>query len=122
VIAPLRTAATTAALRRTTHLFVFGTGRLSMSGGVPARDSLESVSSRGVGDPDDPTPRDRGPLVTDLVGNIAAYPLVFASTCPIPSRSAIRDHFTKLSRFPTCLSSIFFTPLGSKKGLCHSGH
>jgi hypothetical protein len=31
VISPLRTAATTAALRRITHLLVFGGGRLSIS-------------------------------------------------------------------------------------------
>jgi hypothetical protein len=78
VIPPLRTAATTAALRRTTHLFVFGGGRLAMSG-VPASDSLESVSSRGTWDADDRTSPARGPLVTDLVGKIAAFPLVLGS-------------------------------------------
>jgi hypothetical protein len=50
--------------------------------GVPASESLESVSSRGTGDADDPTSDGRGPLVTDLVGKIAAFPLVLGSTTP----------------------------------------
>jgi len=51
--------------------------------GFPASDSLESVSSRGAGDA--PTSHVRGPLVTDLVGKVAAFPLVLGSTAqPLP--------------------------------------
>jgi hypothetical protein len=50
--------------------------------GSPAGDSPESVSSRGTGDADDPTSPGRGPLVTDLVGKIAGFPLVLGSTTP----------------------------------------
>jgi hypothetical protein len=96
VIAPLRTAATTAALRRTTHLFVFGGGRLA---NVPASDSLVSVSSRDAWDADDPTSREVGPLVTDLIGKTAAFPLVLGSTAatlrvmPFPIVSRIFHDF-----------------------------
>jgi hypothetical protein len=79
VIPPLCNAATTAALRRTTHLFVFGGGRLARSG-VPASVSPESVSSRGTWGADNPTSPERGPLVTDLLGRIAVFPLVLGST------------------------------------------
>ena len=48
--------------------------------GVPASDSRESVSSRGTGDPDNSTSHERGPLVTNLVGEIAALRLVPGST------------------------------------------
>ena len=95
MIPPLRTAATTAALRRTTHRFVFGGGRLTS---VPASDSLESVSSRGAWDADDRTSPERALLVTDLAGRTAAFPLVLGSTAhpsvmPFPIVSRIFHDF-----------------------------
>jgi hypothetical protein len=121
VIPPLRTAATTAALRRTTHLFVFGGGRLAISG-VPASDSRQSVSSRGTGDADDPSSPERGPLVTDLVGKIAAFPLVLGSTAqplrvlPFPIVSRIFHDFQRV-----CHPNFFIFSKISKRLLPLSG-
>jgi hypothetical protein len=117
VIPPLRTAATTAALRRTTHLFVFGGGRLAS---VPASDSLESVSSRGTWDADDPTSPERGPLVTGLVGRMAAFPLVLGSTA-----QPLRLIHSRLFHEVFTISSVFVTRIfhlfkGPKKGFARS--
>jgi hypothetical protein len=67
--------------------------------GVPPSDSLESVSSRGPGGADDPTSAERSPLVTDLVREMAAFPLVLGSTAqplrvmPFPMVSRIFHDF-----------------------------
>jgi hypothetical protein len=120
VICPLRTAATTAALRRTTHLFVSGGGRRSMSG-VLARDSPGHVSSPGRGDADDPTSQGRDVLVIDLAGRVAACPLVPGSTCQflraVHSRS-FHGYFTISKVFVI----LFLFVKGPRTGLCHSGH
>jgi hypothetical protein len=122
VISPTRTAATTAALRRTTHRFVFGGGRLAMSG-IPASDSLESVSSRGTGDADDPTSHGRGPLVTDLVGKIAAFRLVLGSTAqPLSAwrhSQSFHEVFTDSNAFVT---QFFHFSEVLKKGFSCSDH
>jgi hypothetical protein len=120
VISPLCTAATTAALRRTTHLFVFGGGRLAISG-VPASDSRENVSSRGTWDADNPTSPERGPLVSDLIGRIAVFPLVLGSTAqplrvmPFPIVSRIFHDFLRV-----CHSNFFHFFEGRKKGFSRS--
>jgi hypothetical protein len=83
--------------------------------GVPATDSLERVSSRGTGDADDPISHGRGPLVADLVGRIAAFPLVLGST----AQPSAWCHSRSFHEFFT-ISSVFVTPffhfLSRRKG------
>ena len=71
--------------------------------GFPASDSLESVSSRGAGDA--PTSHVRGPLVTDLVGKVAAFPLVLGSTA-----QPFRVIHSRLFHEIFTISSVFVTP------------
>src|SRR5262249_49546805 len=110
---PLRTAATTAALRRTTHLLVFGCGSCSMSR-VPPTDfprgvfmrRRQAALGRAWAHQDPPEP--------ELVRTIAACSRVAGSTPtrfttgPLPSftifsRSWTRCHqlFSLLNRGPT---------------------
>ena len=73
--------------------------------GVPAGVSLESVSSRGTWGADNPTSPERGPLVTDLIGRIAVFPLVLGSTA-----QPFRVIHSRLFHEIFTISSVFVTP------------
>src|SRR5215469_17995326 len=92
VILPLRTAATTAALRRTTHLLVSEPGRFSI-GGVTFGASLESISSDGADTPPSSVSpaRSAGDRSSPKVGCISSVSLF---SDPIPP-----GQFPYLSRF-----------------------
>src|SRR5208282_2118628 len=84
---PLRTAATTAALRRTTHLLVAGGGRPSM-GDVRFGSSPESGSTGRWGEAEGPVSLSRGPSVADPSRLTASFPLLSPrSTGSIPAAS-----------------------------------
>ena len=102
-MAPLRTAATTAAFRRTTHLLVFGGGRPSVSCFL-IRDSSEGVLIPLRGGINGPTSPVGGPSATGLVGRIAAFPLVSRSTGAIPFAQA-----TPVFHVFLTISSVFVT-------------
>ncbi len=82
VIPPLRTAVTTAALRRATHLLVIGGGRLSMID-IPINDSPESVFIGRHGDADSSPSPERTPPITGLDSRISV-------DFPIPSAQSLR--------------------------------
>jgi len=81
VIPPLRTATTTAALRRTTHLLVFGCGSCSISR-VPPTDSPGGVLIRRRQAALGPAPLHQDPPIIELAGKTAAYSRSPCSTAP----------------------------------------
>ena len=89
--------------------------------GVSACDSRESASSRGTWDADNPTSPERGPLVTDLIGRIAVFPLVLGSTVqplrvmPFPIVSRIFHDFLRV-----CHPNFFISSKVAKKGVSRS--
>ena len=94
VTSPLRTAATTAALRRTTHLLVAGSGRPSM-GDIRIGSSPESGSTGRWGEAEGPASLSRGPSVVDPSRQTASFPLLsLRSTGSIPATT----QFTPVSR------------------------
>src|SRR5271166_2321972 len=91
VISPLRTAATTAALRRATHLFVVGGGSPS-EGNLRFGDSLERMSTGRDGR----TSHDGGPSIVDPWRAIVPSPLSPPGSTGLSFRER---QFPFLSRF-----------------------
>lgn len=97
MIPPLRTAATTAALRRTTHLLVLGRGSCSISRVAPS-DSPRGVFIRRRQATLGPAPHLQDPPETELVGNTAACSRAHCSTGPMFRRRGNSVPFTIFSR------------------------
>jgi hypothetical protein len=105
-MSPLRTAATTAAFRRTTHLLVFGCGRLRVSS-IPLSDSSGGVFIGGHSGAEGSTSYLRDLPVTDLAGKIAPFPCFLVLPPDLLHRHII-VRFTNFSRFLVGLSTKFF--------------
>src|SRR3954454_24700268 len=97
VIPPLRTAATTAALRRTTHLLVFGSGSCSIRR-VPATDSPGGVFIRRRPAALRAASHQQDPPLTELAGKTTACRRPPWSTTPHFSSGGNSVHFTIFSR------------------------
>src|SRR5689334_8357169 len=97
VIPPLRTAATTAALRRATHLLVFGSGSCSIRR-VPATDSPGGVFIRRRPAALGAASHQQDPPLTELAGKTTACPRPPWSTTPHFGSGAIPVRFTIFSR------------------------